>query len=1495
MGRLTERPYAGTWGPNLRKVIKHTPDALVYINGDTYFPGCGGCGGRIDIQKFITGVSCDPTTEGIASATISMAIPKYESQGLFADGKFALRPGLEVHVYIRGYFPAQNLLTGDDSARATDPSLNEGSTIMYPYYLVFHGVVTSSSHNYSGGEYTATLSCADLLHFWQYQRVVEQGASLVRAPVGSKINSSLLGHNFSGMTPYSVIYTLYRDVMGAAGGVESVFIPELNATNVSPVSDAAGESYWTLSMLYWQKRFSQNVTTLRMFGANGTLYNAFQAAYLSTLTTEQTETLAVRYAEAQAQGTATDPMAGWELGARATGFDAFSVFATGGQGTETTNGLGVNAAALQAYIFDLGRIGINLMETVYLTKTEVAQAVCRETGFEFFQDVDGDIVFKPPFYNMDTSGLRVYRIEPEDVISFDTQEKEPDCTVVKWTGSFMTNTAVPSLTGEYGSRAEFIDYRAVAQFGWRQETFDTAYYSGNPAAAFFACIARYDYYNIGVKSASVTVPLRPELRPGYPVYIAHVDCFYYIKGLSHSLQFGGQGTTTLTLVGRRAKFHAPGVSPKDGSRPTVNDIHMDDMHLPRLPLTLPVGSVGGRAVPYATGLPGSVYYETTTETGTETVAVPRAYNVQGGPGINSEHKTQGFPNVVMAIDPELVNPSQFARGFELEALQTEAAIKALIRTVLMGPRKILQRADDGEGSEKALSLEGPWKIQVSNDEWQVLPSVGQLVAAAQRLTTQSRTRTTPLTSSTPTPAEVVYGPTLEGIQQQEERLFGVLVSAARDVHEKAMPGSSATAKALELVSDFKSIYSYGKTLPGYYRYYSSAHPDPKNQGMLALDVTPDGTPTTGPLFTLRAKATQFAKDGSGFVTGDVTAGLPIATKGRTFVVKPTHEIRSFDTALLQVRAASRQRVILRNRPVESINAESLTTAFTKYFAGVMSDLNFGPSTSLAEMESEFVYQRLRVSNAIRSIAGETTAKVSSPSANTKGMVSINVLEGAETTNSGFNPSRRHPVTGVVRPHNGADLDAPVGTGVLAANDGIISRISYDADGFGHYVEIEHEDGWFTLYGHLSENSVTKAKGAAVVIGEKFALSGQSGLVSGPHLHFELYQVIDGKKSTYNPADYIAMGGSFEYAPSGASLEDEIAALDAEIDAAVADSEIVDSELGAEIEAAIPGTTTPNNYDSYANAVLAAVFPSYGKGVLSGVPGDTNEAKVENFAKEMATAIVTPAIAGLQEIMAQDTTDTLHDACVRAWLDMFPGDGNYDVAPLVRDTKSAVVNPNDSIDYYTPVFPVSDERGYEVVGTFPYGRGLNLTSNQMSVLQGPSATAANYDEADAFVKAVVALQTGTDTASLALALGELSPEGKAEIAASMDPALLADDNISKALGIKDIPSPGTTGPGSNTPASTLQGINVFPPTNAAYGLADMRVAGMDTCQCFEGQPDVLLLRGVGENSTIFVEGTEADFAAYARETAEAQISGWSTLQNAYRGTVGSPVTVKPTEG
>jgi murein DD-endopeptidase MepM/ murein hydrolase activator NlpD len=84
------------------------------------------------------------------------------------------------------------------------------------------------------------------------------------------------------------------------------------------------------------------------------------------------------------------------------------------------------------------------------------------------------------------------------------------------------------------------------------------------------------------------------------------------------------------------------------------------------------------------------------------------------------------------------------------------------------------------------------------------------------------------------------------------------------------------------------------------------------------------------------------------------------------------------------------------------------------------------------------------------------------------------------------------------PHTGADLRAPIGTEVLAANHG---RVVLTGDYFfaGKSVVLDHGGGLYTMYFHLSELKVDA--GAMVRRGDVLALSGMSGRVTGPHLHW----------------------------------------------------------------------------------------------------------------------------------------------------------------------------------------------------------------------------------------------------------------------------------------------------------------------------------------------------------------------------------------------------------
>uniref|UniRef100_A0A486XPL0 Peptidase, M23/M37 family n=1 Tax=Rheinheimera sp. BAL341 TaxID=1708203 RepID=A0A486XPL0_9GAMM len=106
--------------------------------------------------------------------------------------------------------------------------------------------------------------------------------------------------------------------------------------------------------------------------------------------------------------------------------------------------------------------------------------------------------------------------------------------------------------------------------------------------------------------------------------------------------------------------------------------------------------------------------------------------------------------------------------------------------------------------------------------------------------------------------------------------------------------------------------------------------------------------------------------------------------------------------------------------------------------------------------------------------------------------------------SNFNPRRLHPVLKTVRPHNGVDYAAPVGTPIMAAGDGRVVASAYNNLN-GHYVFIQHANNIVTKYLHLSKRLVSK--GEKVRQGETIGRLGGTGRVTGPHLHYEF--VVDG--------------------------------------------------------------------------------------------------------------------------------------------------------------------------------------------------------------------------------------------------------------------------------------------------------------------------------------------------------------------------------------------------
>lgn len=99
-------------------------------------------------------------------------------------------------------------------------------------------------------------------------------------------------------------------------------------------------------------------------------------------------------------------------------------------------------------------------------------------------------------------------------------------------------------------------------------------------------------------------------------------------------------------------------------------------------------------------------------------------------------------------------------------------------------------------------------------------------------------------------------------------------------------------------------------------------------------------------------------------------------------------------------------------------------------------------------------------------------------------------------------------------HTGVDIACPAGTAILAADDGVVTRVQYLKTGYGHNVIIDHGGGVVTLYGHMA--TIHVKSGDTVKKGEEIGLEGSTGRSTGPHLHFEVR--INGK--IYNPLNYI---------------------------------------------------------------------------------------------------------------------------------------------------------------------------------------------------------------------------------------------------------------------------------------------------------------------------------------------------------------------------------------
>lgn len=134
------------------------------------------------------------------------------------------------------------------------------------------------------------------------------------------------------------------------------------------------------------------------------------------------------------------------------------------------------------------------------------------------------------------------------------------------------------------------------------------------------------------------------------------------------------------------------------------------------------------------------------------------------------------------------------------------------------------------------------------------------------------------------------------------------------------------------------------------------------------------------------------------------------------------------------------------------------------------------------------------------------------------------FEGWSVENYMAAANMAYPATGVVTSvygedrgsyiHNALDIANDTGTPILASRWGTVTTTAYEADGCGYYVKVAHENGYESLYCHLSEIHVSE--GQEVSLHQQLGEMGSTGNSTGPHVHFAIRQ---NGVDQYVPGDY----------------------------------------------------------------------------------------------------------------------------------------------------------------------------------------------------------------------------------------------------------------------------------------------------------------------------------------------------------------------------------------
>lgn len=519
-----------------RTHLKLAPDAFVVINGaietKVVSPASLGSGNgkkMSDLRGGITSMDVNGAVDppGANTATVTIVAPQHK--GLHDDYYEILPNGvkscifrsmMEIKIYMKCRF------------------LSEKDNYVPQYYPVFWGIVTDVGEDYSGGVFNITLSCKDFFEWWRHQQVTISASVTEGMVSGAPINK--FPGVFHDLNPWEIIYGLFTDTLfiEKVDGVTtyrnlSYLKPwtqmgmSLNNSSMENIRLSYGSQADSV-VSYWNNRFGigdsaarsedPRVTKdalgqipLEMYGLRGPISREKVESDMLSFIDAETGSYNSRKDEKNKMDM------DYGLMDTVKPFSAYSSFSAGD-------------------------------EAVKSSKVEIATKVCEYSHMEFFVDMNGSFVFKPPFYNLDVSKVKHYRIGPEDIESINLNHSSSNII------NYLTlNSPLSQEIYENAHKSFHADWDSIKKYGIRIKEEQIPFVMDSDQLRMMA-VGEMAKHNAEVDTGSITIPLRPELRLGYPVYIEHLDTYYYITDISHSFTFGTSASTTITIKNKRERI-----------------------------------------------------------------------------------------------------------------------------------------------------------------------------------------------------------------------------------------------------------------------------------------------------------------------------------------------------------------------------------------------------------------------------------------------------------------------------------------------------------------------------------------------------------------------------------------------------------------------------------------------------------------------------------------------------------------------------------------------------------------------------------------------------------------------------------------------------------------------------------------------------------------------------------------------------------------------------